>query len=417
MAEGGVSVQQIKSKRMIYLTLSTLVLLFLGLIYAFSMFAAPMTQDFNLEGNVGLTFNIMMITFCVGAILGSALEKKFGVKGSLITSAVLFGIGFCGTGFLGEMTSQTAILYVFYGIIGGMGVGIGYNTIIATTNVWFPDRVGFSSGVLMMGFGLSSLIFGNIALVIRNSVSGMGPVLIAIGLLVCALTIVLAFNLKRPPADIIEKMAPEKLSTGTGEDPNEGTNLFKSPIFYIYYIWAVIVIAIGLATIGNAASDAVAVGLEAGFASLLVGFVSTANGLSRIIIGMLFDKTNIKVTMFVDALVAVAATVCIVAAFMTSNGALYVPGALLCGFAYGGVPVIASAFSRQRFGAKKYPFNLSVVNFAIALGSFLNILVGAIVGVENRMTIFLVLVALSLIAAIDVFLFSRQWNKDLEAKA
>ena len=58
------TVGQIKSKRMLYLALSTLTLLFLGLIYAFSMFSAPICTTFGLEkASVGLTFNIMMITF------------------------------------------------------------------------------------------------------------------------------------------------------------------------------------------------------------------------------------------------------------------------------------------------------------------------------------------------------------------
>lgn len=415
MSESVLDVQQVRKRRNIYLFFSTLTLLFLGLIYAFSMFAKPMTQDFGLEGNIGLTFNIMMITFCVGALCGSVIEKRFGVKGALITSAVLFALGFCGSGVLGPSVGDTTILYVFYGVLGGAGVGIGYNTIIATTNVWFPDKVGFSSGILMMGFGMSSLLFGNIALLLRPILGGMSPVLTILGIVVAVLTVVLAFVLKRPPSNIVALMAPEKAKAGQAEDLKE-ESIFKTPIFYIYYVWAIIVIAIGLATIGNAASDAVRVGIEEGFASLLVGLVSTFNGLSRIVIGLLFDKTNIKVTMFIDALVAVSATVLIVVAFATSSSWLYIPGALLCGFAYGGVPVIASAFSRQRYGAKRYPFNLSVVNFAIALGSLLNILVMAVLGSENRMSVFMVMLVLSIVAAMSVFFFSRQWNKDVSKK-
>ncbi len=75
------SISQIKSRRTVYLALSTLALLFLGLIYAFSMFAAPITNSFGLgKAAVGLTFNIMMITFCVGAVIGSQLDARLGVK-------------------------------------------------------------------------------------------------------------------------------------------------------------------------------------------------------------------------------------------------------------------------------------------------------------------------------------------------
>ncbi len=145
-----------------YLTLSTLTLLFLGLIYAFSMFAAPMCATFGLEkADVALTFNIMMIAFCVGATIGSQLEKVIGVRWSIVLSGTLFFIGFAGTGFFAH--NQLFVVYLLYGVCAGTGVGMGYNTIAATTNQWFPDKVGFSSGVLMMGFGVSALIIGNIS--------------------------------------------------------------------------------------------------------------------------------------------------------------------------------------------------------------------------------------------------------------
>jgi len=87
------SVSQIKKSRALYLTLSTVTLLFLGLIYAFSMFAAPMCQSFGLEKSaVGLTFNIMMILFCIGAVVGSQIEKAVGVKATIIIGAGAAGI-------------------------------------------------------------------------------------------------------------------------------------------------------------------------------------------------------------------------------------------------------------------------------------------------------------------------------------
>lgn len=406
--------ERIRSRRRGYLALSAFVLLFLGLIYAFSMFARPMTQDFGLTGNVGLTFNIMMIAFCTGSVVGSLIDRKFGVRVPLILTAVMFAIGFGGAGILGNAIGDVVVLYIFYGLIGGFSVGIGYNTIIATTNVWFPDKVGFSSGVLMMGFGLSSLIFGNVALQLRPLLGGMGTVLTVLGVFVAILTLVLAFVLQRPPANIVEVMTGEKPKQAVGTEPEAHENIFKTPIFYAYYFFAVIILAIGLTTIGSVASDAMRVGIEEGFASLLVGFVSTANGLSRIVIGILFDKTNIKVTMLVDGLIAVCATVLIVGAFALDSAALYIPGALLVGCAYGGQPVISSTFARKRYGASRYAFNLSVVNVAVAFGSLLSICVTSIIGLDARLSIFIAMMVLSFIALFAVFLFSRLWKRDME---
>ncbi|WP_417142466.1 MFS transporter [Raoultibacter massiliensis] len=405
------SIAQIKRTRSLYLALSTLALLFLGLIYAFSMFAAPMSAAFGLDKvAVGLTFNIMMITFCFGAIGGSQIEKNLGTKGALIVAAVLFLCGFAGTGLFGYGSIE--VVYLCYGVLGGLGVGVGYNCIVATTNLWFPDKVGFSSGVLMMGFGLGSLILGTLAVNLVASM-GLGTVFALIGVITCLVVVVLALPLRRPPADIVERMAPEKAG-GSGYDPGEQDAALKTPTFYVYWIWAIIVIAIGLATIGNCASDAQAVGLDAGFATLLVGLVSTCNGLARVVIGLIYDKTNVKTTMLVDGLIAVVACACIIGAFTAGIPALYVAGAFCCGFCYGGVPVVASAFARQRFGAKSYPLNLSLANFAIMFGSVLNIVIQAAVGgADNRLAVFAVMGVLSIVATLDVLPFSRLWNSDM----
>ena len=405
------TVGQIKSKRMLYLALSTLTLLFLGLIYAFSMFAAPICTTFGLEkAAVGLTFNIMMITFCVGAVIGSQIEAKIGVRNTLFVAAALFFCGFAGTGLFGN--GSIAVVYLCYGVLGGLGVGVGYNSVIATTNVWFPDKVGFSSGVLMMGFGLGSLILGTLSVNLAPTL-GLGTVFAAIGVITALVVVVLACTLRRPPANIVALMAPEK-ATASGYDPGEQDTPLKSSTFYVYWVWAIIVIAIGLATIGNCASDAQLVGLDAGFATLLVGLVSTCNGLARVVIGLIYDKTNVKVTMLVDGLIAVAACACIIGALTTGISALYVVGAFCCGFCYGGVPVVASAFARQRYGAKKYPLNLSLANFAIVFGSILNIVVQGAVGGDNRLAVFMVMGVLSLVAAADVLPFSKKWNSDMK---
>lgn len=412
-ADTTLSVAQIKSKRTVYLALSTFTLLFLGLIYAFSMFAAPMCQAFGLEKTaVGLTFNIMMIAFCVGSILGSQIEKALGLRTAIICAAVLFLCGFAGCGLFGY--SGIMVVYILYGVLGGLGVGVGYNSIIATTNVWFPEKVGFSSGVLMMGFGLGSLILGTLSVNLIPTL-GLTTVFIGIGVATCVVTVINALMLRRPPADIVEKMAPHMAAaTGGADNPADNDSILKSSTFYIYWVWAIIVIAIGLATIGNCASDAQLVGWDVGFATLLVGLVSTCNGLARVIMGIVYDKTNVKITMLIDGIIATAAAGSIFLAFTMDQPVLYVIGAFCCGFCYGSVPVVASAFARQRFGSKKYPFNLSIANFAIVFGSLLNVVVQGAVGADHRQTLFLVLLIMSLIALADVLPFSKLWNRDMK---
>ncbi|MBX9032838.1 MFS transporter [Gordonibacter massiliensis (ex Traore et al. 2017)] len=409
------TVARVKSERMRTLACSTFALLFLGLIYAFSMFAAPMSAAFELEkGAIGLTFNIMMIAFCIGAVVGSQVERRIGVKGAIVIAAVLFFAGFAGTGLLAK--GSIAVVYLCYGVLGGLGVGMGYNTIVSTTNLWFPDKVGFSSGVLMMGFGLGSLILGTLS-VNLVPLFGLGTVFVGVGAAGGVVAVAAAFMLRRPPENIVALMAPEQaVGAAASGGATDERFLLKTPILYLFWIWAVIVVATGLATIGNCAANAQLVGLDAAFATLLVGLVSTCNGLARVVVGMIYDRTNVKVTMFVDGAVAAVACACIIGAFATGTPALYIAGALCCGFAYGGEPVVASAFARQRYGSAKYPLNLSIINTSIIYGSLLSMAAQAAAGgADSPLAVFTILGVLSVVALVDVLPFSKKWNADLRA--
>ncbi len=373
-----------------------------------------MAEAFGLEKSaITPTFNIMMILFCLAAVGGTQLEKAIGHRGVVIVGAALYAIGFIGTVLLGD--AGIGFVYTFYGVCAGAGVGIAYNSLIATTNLWFPDKVGFSSGVLLMGFGAGSLVLGTASVQIIGML-GIRTVFIGIGIVGALVTLASAILLKRPPAEVAQIMAPEQAKSGSNDPAGEKSAL-KTPILYVYWIWAAIVICIGLSTIGSCAGDAQMVGWDVGFSTLLVGLVSTCNGIARVLIGMLYDKTNVKFTMLVDGLIAIIATACIAVAFAIGQPLLYAIGALCCGFCYGGVPVVASAFARQRFGAKNYPFNLSLANFAIVFGSVLNLAIQSAVGSDARQALFTVLVVCAVIAVLDVIPFSRLFDKSQKVPA
>lgn len=406
------AVGDIKRVRVRYLALSTITLLFLGLIYAFSMFAGPMCETFGLEkSEIGLTFNIAMIVTSLGTLVGSQFDMRFGLKFALVSTGVFSCIGFACTALFAY--GNMMVVYVFYGALAGLAAGMGNNIIVASTNVWFPEKTGFSSGVLMMGFSFGTLILGTLSVNLIGFV-GLPVVFIGIGVCTAVLCCVLGFTIKRPPANIVSLLAPEK-AAGAVAEPGERDNALKTPIFFVYWIWAIIVYAIGMATIGGASSDAQSVGIDLAVATLVVGLVSACNGFARIVFGLVYDRTNIKVTMVLDSAIALAATVCIVVAFTAGVPVLYIVGALLCGFCYGGVPVMASTFTRQRYGAKMYPLNLSLANLAIMFGSILNVIVQALAGGgDTRLSIFTVLAVFAVIAMADVLPFSKLWDKDMK---
>ena len=169
--------------------------------------------------------------FCIGAVIGSQVERRIGVKGAIVIAAVLFFVGFAGTGLFAK--GSIAVVYLCYGTLGGLGVGMGYNTIVSTTNLWFPDKVGFSSGVLMMGFGLGSLILGTLS-VNLIPLFGLGPVFVGVGAAGGVVAAAAAFMLRRPPENIVALMAPEQAAArdAAGGDGADERFLLKTCLLY-----------------------------------------------------------------------------------------------------------------------------------------------------------------------------------------
>ena len=137
-------------------------MLFAGVLYAWSVFKVPLLSELKFDGfALDLNFTLTISFFCIGGLLSSKLVKLIGTRLTIVVSGILAGLGFVFSSFLAENTVW--LMYVTYAFMGGLGIGMAYITIISTVNSWFPDRKGFSSGALMMGFGASTLILGNLA--------------------------------------------------------------------------------------------------------------------------------------------------------------------------------------------------------------------------------------------------------------
>ena len=137
--------------RWVYAIVGVIVLLFAGLVYAWSVLSTPIAAEFTswTKAQLSLTFTIVMILFCIGSLLCGLLSGKLSAKMSVRIGAVLFLLGF----FLASRTQSVAMLYIGFGVLCGLSSGLCYNAVMSTMVRWFPDRPGLISGVLLMGFG------------------------------------------------------------------------------------------------------------------------------------------------------------------------------------------------------------------------------------------------------------------------
>ena len=403
--------EKILKQRKIILACSSLGLLVFGIAYAFSMFTVPLSLAYNLQmSDIALTFNIIMICFILGAYASTFVLAKIGLRYTIIIGGSLYLIGFCST----SLFSYDSIfsVYIFYGCLTGVGYGFGYNTIIATTNAWFPDKIGFASGVQMMSVGFGSLFLGTAAANLIPTL-GIQNVFIGIGVIAFLVVLGISFVIKQAPKDIQKLVKPRKNS---GEKINYKNELpVKTPIYYLYSIWTVSILAIGVTVIGTVAYDAQSLGVSVAHATLLVGIVSLFNGYARIAIGVLYDKTGLKTVMTRNSALAITACAAAAIAFSTSAAFLYVIAALIAACSYGGCPVIASAFTNKRYGAKNFGRNLSIINFTVIAGSLLSMALLAVVGKgSNQKLLFVIFLGLAVVGLLSLIPFFKKLNHDVK---
>lgn len=375
----------INRRRYIYLFTSAASFLVLGLVYAWSLFATPLAEIYGWEMSaVKVTFTICMMAFCVGGLIGVRVLRRLGVRGAILLAAALLVCGFAGTALLASQGIWA--LYVCYGAFIGCGTGLGYNVTIATVTLWFPDRTGFASGVMFMGFGLGSLTLGTLTRTIIGT-AGIPVALGAVAATACVVFVFLACFLKRAPENIgeilgvgtqKEVLASEELSSdaefvsdakAAADDEADQRRIFRDPAFYGYYLWAIIILGAGLVVIGTSMQGALELGVDAAFAATLVGIIPIVNGLSGLTMGVIYDKKGLQFSMILVATVAFAACTTLACSFFFGQGWLYVIGCLLMVMGYGSVAPQATAFARERYGAKRFPHHLAIVNTDIAGGS------------------------------------------------
>ena len=140
----------------------------IGQVYAFSVFKNPLLALHGADGTawdlktVGWIFSIAIAFLGISAALFGAWLEKAGPRRAMFYSAVCFGAGFLIAS-AGAQMHQIALIYLGYGVVGGIGLGLGYISPVSTLIKWFPDRPGLATGLAIMGFGGGAMIGGPLA--------------------------------------------------------------------------------------------------------------------------------------------------------------------------------------------------------------------------------------------------------------
>ena len=338
--------------RSLILVCGVLVLLCMGLIYAWSIFVGPLEAEFSwTRAQTSLTFSISMMGFSLGGLSAGYLQKSTSPRFVVALGSTLILVGFLVCSRMQALWQ----LFVFYGVLGGIGVGLCYNVWLGTTLANFTDRTGFASGWLLMGFGLGGLILGKIVSALMYSDIGWRTTFVIIGLAVFLVGI-LTLPLLRLP-EISATAAAQ--TANTGDMPP--SRMLRTGVFWLYLFWCWILLGLGLAVVGQAALFATDTGASPSFAATAVGLLSLGNGGARVVLGAIFDKRGRKTAAFVATLLTAAGVILLTVAYQMSVLPLVIVALFLCGFGYGAICAVNPASTRTIFGGTYFQQNFGVI--------------------------------------------------------
>jgi MFS transporter, OFA family, oxalate/formate antiporter len=284
----------------------------IGSVYAWSVFTSPIQEQLGWGlSEISWTFSIAILFLGLSAAFLGHFVEKFGPRVSGTLSAVLFGLGIAGSGLAIQLES-VLLLYLFYGVLGGIGLGIGYITPVSTLVKWFPDRRGLATGLAIMGFGFAAMISSPLINKLIDS-TGISNTFYILGLVYFILIISSSQYLAKPADDYLPegmKMLVDKGKSKVKEDLSQLTanEAVKTVRFWALWVMLFINVTCGIAILSVASPMAQElVGMSATAAATMVGIMGLFNGSGRLVWASISDyigRANVYTLFFVIQIAA-----------------------------------------------------------------------------------------------------------------
>lgn len=151
-----------KENRWFIVAMASLTQLCLGMVYAWSFFQKPLSENYKWSNSeTTLAFSLSIFMLGISAAWGGLKINKFGPKKLALTGGLLYALGYIISGWA-LFQDNLFLLYIGFGVIGGIGLGLAYVTPVATVSKYFPDKQGLATGIVVMGFGLGALLMSKV---------------------------------------------------------------------------------------------------------------------------------------------------------------------------------------------------------------------------------------------------------------
>ncbi|WP_395681528.1 OFA family MFS transporter [Inquilinus sp.] len=340
----------------------------IGQAYAFSVFNGPLTkvigigapapEDWTLP-QLGWIFSIAIVFLGLSAAFGGRWVESGGPRRAMFLSACCFGGGFLVAA-LGVHTHMLWLVYLGYGVIGGIGLGIGYISPVSTLIKWFPDRPGMATGLAIMGFGGGAMIGSPLAVWLMHSFAGPASIGVAetfvvMGLVYFAMMMFGVFNVRVPaadwvPAGYVPPTQPKKLVTTANVHVDTA---FRTPQFWLLWLVLCLNVTAGIGVLGQASvmSQEMFPGtITATAAAGFVGLLSLFNMAGRFLWSSTSDYIGRKPTYAIYFALGIVLYALVPWAGQIGSVALFVAFYAVILSMYGGGFATIPAYLRDMFG-------------------------------------------------------------------
>lgn len=254
----------------------------IGSVYAWSVLTRPIMADMGFTlSQTTWTFSLAILMLGLSAGFLGSFAEKIGPKKSGLLAMLFWVTGLLGTAYALSIHNLT-LLYLFYGIIGGIGLGIGYITPVSTLVKYFPNRPGFATGLAIMGFGFASLIAGPLMQYLVAQV-GLVDTFIILGVIYLVIMGASSLYLKAPQPKHPNRTTKDKSTMYVHTHGMLANDAMKTwqfrALWWVFFIN--ITCGIGLLSLASPMAQE-AIGMTPTAAASLVGIIGIFNGGGRI---------------------------------------------------------------------------------------------------------------------------------------
>ena len=343
------------------LVAGSLLQLFLGIIYVWSVFVAPVSGQLNWPvDSVKLTSSFMLSFFVIGILVGGRLLPKIGGQKVTLLGGLMLAAGMCAAAFVPQ--SAPWLIYVTYGVVGGFGVGAAYNAVISCAQKWFPKNRGLATGVSVCAFGFSTVVFAPLVGWMVENVGLRNTFLILAG--VFAAMVLALFSFIKLPEDSGAGAAGAALQAQKQYTLKEALSTKE-----FYFITLSMMFGTAAYFILNPSFKTLAGerGLSESLSTGLVMLTGVGSALGRLVVPLVSDKIGRKQ----GAMLIWGITAACAAALVFAKGYAFMGVVALIAFCYGGSSGIYPVLTADYFGIKNVGGNYGGVMMGFAMSALL----------------------------------------------